>query len=575
MLKFSAKAFVMSKIFSKFVLQVKQLKFVQDMAKLAIKSDIRKQNLLFPPSLDELVPENHMVRVVDSVIERLDISDILSTYKGGGNSAFNPKMMLKVLVFAYLSNVYSSRRIEELLRRDVYFMWLAGMRRPDFRTINYYRGKRLKDGFDAVFTQVVRLLHEEGLVSLKVQYIDGTKIESAANRYTFVWRGSVEKYDARLRSKTEALLRQIEQDHAIECQGNPVGEELTAEDVTRRIERIKAKVDKENLSKEERKAIRQMETDAVPRMDRYKEQLKTMGNRNSYSKTDPDATFMRMKEDAMLNGQLKPGYNVQISTENQFITNFGIYQRPGDTLTMIDYLESFRNRYGIQSDDIVADSGYGSEENYEYMFANGMTPYVKYNMFHVEQRRRYRNDPFRVSNLFYNDREDFYVCPMGQKMSFIRQEKRYTASGYEQTVSIYRASRCEGCPLRGQCHRSKRDRQIEVNHTLDDYKARARELLTSEQGLVHRSNRPVEPEAVFGQIKECGKFRRLRLRGLSGAKIEFGLKALAHNLRKLALAWAKYSFLHIFLLLKPEIWMHNNQNLGLFSKSGFKDTKVA
>ena len=517
------------------------------MAKLAIKSDNRKQNLLLPPSLDELVPENHMVRVVDAVIDRLDISDILSTYRGGGNSAFNPKMMLKVLVFAYLSNVYSSRRIEELLRRDIYFMWLAGMKRPDFRTINYYRGKRLKEGFDTVFTQVVRLLHEEGFVSLKVQYIDGTKIESVANKYTFVWRGSVEKYDARLKAKTEALLRQIEQNHAIENQENPVPEELTAEEVTKRVERIKEKVDADNLGKEERKALKQIETDSVPRMNRYREQLETMGTRNSYSKTDPDATFMRMKEDAMLNGQLKPGYNVQISTENQFITNFGIYQRPTDTLTMISYLESFKARYGMQSEEIVADSGYGSEENYEYMFSNGMTPYVKYNMFHVEQRRGYRNNPFRVSNLFYNPDDDFYVCPMGQKLKFIRQEKRYTASGYQQTVSVYRAGRCEGCPLRGQCHKSKRDRQIEVNHTLADYKARARELLTSEQGIKHRSNRPIEPEAVFGQIKECGRFRRLRLKGLTGAKIDFGLKALAHNLRKLAQAWAKSSFFDKFL----------------------------
>ena len=536
------------------------------MAKLAIKSDNRKQNLLLPPSLDELVPENHMVRVVDAVIDRLDISDILSTYRGGGNSAFNPKMMLKVLVFAYLSNVYSSRRIEELLRRDIYFMWLAGMKRPDFRTINYYRGKRLKAGFDAVFTQVVELLHEEGFVSLKVQYVDGTKIESVANKYTFVWRGSVEKYDARLKAKTEALLSQIEQSHAVENQENPVSEELTAEEVAKRVERIREKVDADNLSKEERKALKQIQTDAVPRMKRYKEQLETMGCRNSYSKTDPDATFMRMKEDAMLNGQLKPGYNVQISTENQFITNFGIYQRPTDTLTMISYLESFKNRYGMQSEEIVADSGYGSEENYEYMFRNGMTPYVKYNMFHVEQRRSYRNNPFRVSNLFYNPDGDFYVCPMGQKMKFIRQEKRYTASGYQQTVSVYRARRCEGCPLRGQCHKSKRDRQIEVNHTLDDYKARARELLTSEQGLRHRSNRPIEPEAVFGQIKECGKFRRLRLKGLTGAKIDFGLKALAHNLRKLALVWAKSSFLNKFLSSATAKRHYTNPHLSFYPK---------
>ena len=516
------------------------------MAKLAIKSDNRKQYLLLPPSLDELIPKNHLVRVVDAVIDHLDISDILATYRGGGNSAFHPRMMLKILVFAYLNNVYSSRRIEELLGRDICFMWLAGMKQPDFRTINYYRGKRLKAGFDSVFTQVVQLLHEEGFVSLKVQYIDGTKIESVANKYTFVWRGSVEKNDAKLKAKVNALLSQIEQRHAIEDDEPPVSEQANADDVAQRVERIKQKVEADKLSKEEKKAIRSVETDAIPRMKKYGEQLEKMGGRNSYSKTDEDATFMRMKEDAMLNGQLKPGYNVQVSTENQFITNFGIYQRPADTLTMIEYLESFKSRYGMHSEDIVADSGYGSEENYGYMLLNGMTPYVKYNMFHVEQCRKYRNDPFRVSNLFYNPQEDFYVCPMGQRMRFIRTEKHRTASGYEQTVSIYRATKCEGCPLRAQCHKSKADRQIEVNHTLEEYKAIARDLLTSEQGLKYRSNRPIEPEAVFGQIKQDGMFRRLRLRGLTGAKIEFGLKALAHNLRKMASLMDKTLFLRLF-----------------------------
>lgn len=513
------------------------------MAKLAIKSDTKKQNLLLPPSLDELIPANRLVRVVDAVIERLDISGILSTYRGGGNSAFNPKMMLKVLVFAYLSNVYSSRRIEELLRRDICFMWLAGMKNPDFRTINYYRGKRLHAGFDSVFTQVVQLLHEEGFVSLNVQYVDGTKIESAANKYTFVWRGAIEKYDAKLKAKTAALLSQIEQKHAIEDEELPSSDRMTDEDVARRIKRIRQKVDTERLGKEEARAIKSVETDAIPRMRKYRKQLDTLGERNSYSKTDGDATFMRMKEDAMLNGQLKPGYNVQISTENQFITNFGIYQRPGDTLMLIDYLASFRKRYGMQSKEIVADSGYGSEENYDYMLRNGMTPYVKYYMFHVEQRRKYRNDPFRVANMFYNSREDFFVCPMGQKIRFVRTDRRRTDSGYEQTVSIYHAARCSGCPLRGLCHKAKRNRQIEVNHTLEEYKAIARGLLTSGQGLRHCSRRPIEPEAVFGQIKQDGMFRRFRLKGMTGAKIEFGLKAIAHNLGKMTRFFAKSSFL--------------------------------
>lgn len=160
------------------------------------------------------------------------------------------------------------------------------------------------------------------------------------------------------------------------------------------------------------------------------------------------------------------------------------------------------SRYGRSSSEIVADSGYGSEENYEYMLMNGMTPFVKYNMFHVEQRRKYQNNAFLVSNLFYNAQEDFYVCPMGQKLSFKKTEQRKTASGFIQTVSVYCATRCQGCPLRGQCHKSKNNRRIEVNHSLEEYKAIARKLLMSERGLMHRSYRPIEPEAVFGQIKK-------------------------------------------------------------------------
>src|SRR5574344_1762567 len=274
------------------------------MAKITFKSYNPNDNLLLPPCLGDYLPKNHNARVVSAIIDRLDISEIESGYKGGGASSYNPRMLLKVIVYAYLNNVYSGRKMERLLVENIAFMWLSGIQRPDFRTINLFRSKRLAGKFDSLFTQVVLLLNEEGFVSLDVQYIDGTKIESVANKYTFVWRGSVEKYDARLKAKTEALLRQIEQNHAIENQENPVSEELTAEEVTKRVESIKEKVDVDNLGKEERKALKQIETDSVPRMNRYREQLETMESRNSYSKTDPDATFMRMKEDAMLNGQL-------------------------------------------------------------------------------------------------------------------------------------------------------------------------------------------------------------------------------------------------------------------------------
>ena len=504
------------------------------MAKLAIKSDNQNQIMLFPPSLDELIPSNHVVRIVSAVIDRLDISGILSTYRGGGNSCFDPRMMLKVLIYAYLNNVYSSRKIERMLAENICFMWLSGMSRPDYRTINYFRGKRLKTGIDGVFTQVVELLHQEGLVTLNVQYIDGSKVESSANKYTFVWRKSVEKYDSKLKQKTDALLKQIEEKYAIECEEDTSAGELTVEDFSERLERLSEKIDESEISRQEARTIKKIKEESIPKMEEYREHLEIMGERNSYSKTDHDATFMRMKEDHMMNGQLKPGYNVQISTENQFITHYGIYQRPTDTLTYITYQKAFRDRYGRFSDSNVADSGYGSEENYKFMTDNGIAPYVKFNMFHVEQKKKYSDNPFLPQNLYYNEKDNYYVCPMGQHMDFVREEKRYTESGFEQTVSIYMARRCHGCPLRAKCHKAKGNRTIEVNHRLNAYKDMVRSLLTSEEGLMHRSRRPIEPEAVFGQLKANGMFKRFRLKGLSGTGIEFGLKAIAHNLMKLS-----------------------------------------
>lgn len=412
-------------------------------------------------------------------------------------------------------------------------MWLGGGIKPDHRTINYFRGKRLKEGFDTLFTQIVELLHREGFVSLQVQYIDGTKIESAANKYSFVWRGSVEKYDARLREKTDAILKEIEQ--IIESENSDMTEDkpLSTEEFSSRVERIKERMHAEGMTKQRRKQIKELDS-AVEKMAEYDHKKEVLGNRNSYSKTDQDATFMRMKEDAMLNGQLKPGYNVQISTENQFITNYGIYQRPTDTGTLIDYLKSFKERYGITSTEIVADAGYGSEQNYEYMFTNEMIPYVMYNYFHKEQKRKFKNNPYLQPNLVYDKERDVFICPNNKELIHTETYTRTTELGYQSKVDRYTCEDCSHCPLKKECTKAKGNREIEVNHKLNEYKRQVRELLTSERGLYHRSKRPIEPEAVFGQIKDAHMFRRFRLRSLKEVNVEFGLVAMAHNIRKMA-----------------------------------------
>ena len=502
-------------------------------AKIIYKSYNQNDSLLFPVSLGELIPENHPVSTVSAIIDRLDISGIESTYKGGGTSSFHPRMLLKVIVYSYMCNVYSGRRMERLLHENVNYMWLSRMSRPDFRTINRFRSERLCDGrFEDLFRPVV-MMNREGLVSLKVQYIDGTKIESVANKYTFVWKGCVEKNKAKLEAKVDAVLKAAESVLAEE-NGECSAEEPCVEDLPERTERILRKMDEQGISDRKlRRSVEKVKDESLPKLESYGQHLGTMGQRNSYSKTDPDATFIRMKEDAMNKGQTKPGYNVQIATENQFITNYGICWKPTDWGTMIPFLDSFWERYGTQSDEIVADSGYGNEANYAYMERNGMDAYVKYNMFHTETKRRYVNNGFLVQNMHYNASEDYYVCPMGQHMERCGTHHSVSDLGYRSEVAVYRAVNCKGCPLRGMCYSSVIDRRtIKVNHRSDSFKKRARELLTSERGMMHRSNRPIEPEAVFGDIKFNHGFKRFRLKSNRKVRVEFGLVALAHNLRK-------------------------------------------
>ena len=219
---------------------------IKAMAKITFKSYNQNDSLLLPPCLGDYLPENHKARVVSAIIDRLDITEIERTYKGGGTSGYHPRMLLKVVVYSYLNNVYSGRKMEQLLVENIAYMWLSGMQTPDYNTINLFRSKRLAGCFDDLFTQVVVLLNEEGFVSLDVQYIDGTKIESAANKYTFVWKGSVEKNKAKLEGKVKAVLEKAEQ--ALELEISEGETEMSAEEVERRADKILNKMDEMGIS---------------------------------------------------------------------------------------------------------------------------------------------------------------------------------------------------------------------------------------------------------------------------------------------------------------------------------------
>lgn len=501
---------------------------------IRFKSITSQQVVLFPTNLSDKIAANHPVRLVNQIVDQLNIDDILSTYKGGGTSSYHPRVMIKILFYSYLDNVYSCRKIERQLQENIHYMWLSGDATPNFRTINNFRSQKLKNKIQHLFAAMVRLISEMGFVSLEVQYVDGTKIESASNRYTFVWRGSVEKSKAKLETKIGSVLKDIEsvmEDEQHQSNDNELPQVIDSLLLEEKIRALNAK--RSELNKKQQKQVENLEQDALPRLKKYEQQLDVLEDRNSFSKTDTDATFMRMKEDHMKNGQLKPAYNAQISTENQFVTNFSLHRRAGDTATLIPHLEQFRSLYGKQSSTVVADSGYGSEQNYQHLEDQQIEAFVKYNYFHAEQKRNYKNNPFLPANLFYNSKKDFYICPMGQHLNLVGLGKRKSELGFEFQVSIYKAQNCNGCPLGGKCHKSKGNRTIEVNHNLNRLRQLAREKLTSDVGLCHRSKRPIEPEAVFGQLKSNNRFNRFSLRGLPKVEIEIGLMAIGHNLRKL------------------------------------------
>ena len=485
---------------------------------------------LFPSRLDENISDHSPVRMINQVVDELYISPLLSTYQGGGTSSYHPRMLLKVLFYAYLNNIYSCRKIEKVMQENIHYMWLSGSQYPSFSTINRFRSQHVKECINSLFVQVVEMLVELGYVSLEVEYIDGTKIESVANKYTFVWKKSVEHYKSNLSAKIRSILSQVEEGIA--------GDNLLADEPPFEInsdqlgERISL-INKTNKDKSDLKQLKELEQNHLPKLQEYEEHLKVLGKRNSYSKTDKDATFMRMKEDAMNNGQTKPGYNLQIATAKQYILNYGFYPVSTDTTILESFLNLGYTRFSVMPNTICADAGYGSEENYHFLESNNIQAYVKYNYFHLEQKRKFKNNPFPIDKLIYNKENDTYICPQGKCLYYLQEKITTSENGYKSTIRQYQAENCSNCPLKEQCHKAKGNRIINVNEQLREYKDKVRGLLTSEQGLAHRSKRPIEPEAVFGQIKFNKAYKRFRHRGFDKVNMDFGVFAIAFNLLKM------------------------------------------
>lgn len=315
------------------------------------------------------------------------------------------------------------------------------------------------------------------------------------------------------------------------------GKAINSESIREAAAKIDERLIEAPKDKELKKAKKAIEKDYLPRMEKYEQQEEILKDRRSYSKTDTDATFMRMKEDHMKNGQLKPGYNVQIGTENQFVTGYSIHQKPGDTSCMKPHLEHLKKLHGKLPGSITADAGYGSEENYEYLEKEEIEHFVKYNTFHKEKSKKWQKDATRVQNWYYVQERDEYICGYGRYLSFIHEKKQKSDNGYESLIRVYECESCTDCPYRDKCVKGNKpdaNRRIYINRRLNELREIAKTNLESEKGLEMRSKRSVEVESAFGDIKGNFGVRRFLLRGLEKVKIEWGLYSIGHNMRKMA-----------------------------------------
>jgi transposase len=503
---------------------------------VTFKATLQNQLALLPLDLNDMVATNHPVRIVGDILDKIDISKLIAEYKTGGASSYHPKVLLKILEYAYINNIYSSRKIEEAVCQNIYFMWLAGLNKPDHNTINRFRGKRLQRTLRPIFSQVVELLCQEGLLSLKELYTDGTKIEANANRYTFIWGNSIKTNREKIKKQLSELWDYAQQIAAEEMDDtDPSGfDKIDSEKVTETIKKINEALNDKPVDKTIRQKLNYAKKNWPSALDKYERQEAQIGEgRSSMSKIDPDATFMRLKEDHMKNGQLKPAYNVQVSTNNQYIVNYSLHKQSTDTNTLIAHLEQHIKTYKVKPANITADAGYGSEENFQWLENKRITAYVKHNQFDKSQRKGKKDDKrYPADKLVYDKQKDQYQCPKGKPMHNIGSHSRKTKTGYLQTITKYETESCKYCRLKDLCHKARGNRVIEVNHNLKRLKSRADKRLKTKRGIAKRKQRCFEVESVFGNIKQNHHFRRFMLRGIEKVEIETGLLALAHNLRK-------------------------------------------
>ena len=507
----------------------------------------RPYQLKLPLEIGHTIPDNDCVRLLGQFVEELDLSDLYSTYSRVKENQVSPRQMLKIMLYAYHEHNYSSRGIEKACRRDINYMYLLeGRSAPDHATIARFRSIHFGQVADKYLAMTARYLMDLGEISGREIFIDGTKIEANANKYTFVWKKSVTKNQVKLLEKTALLVQECVESYGLREIWHGQVKEKHLSKILRKLYKIK---DEESIEfvhgsgcrkTQLQKHIELLEEYSA-RLKEYSRELEVLGDRNSYSKTDPDATFMRMKEDAMLNGQLKPAYNLQLGVDSGYISWLTLSPKPTDTSTLIPFLTgmetALKHRYPV----VVADAGYESEENYSYLEDRGISAMIKPANYEISKTRKYKQDISRRENMPYNPDGDYYTCRNGCRLYAQGIHHQRTASGYVRKQTVYWCYECTGCPHRAECLKGKnwkipeeeRFKKLTVSRKFERQRKECLDRITSEEGIQLRVNRSIQAEGAFALWKEDGAFRQFLCRGQANVYAESVLMAIAQNLDNL------------------------------------------
>ena len=520
---------------------------IQNILRQNYTSFSRPYQLKLPLEIGHIIPDNDCVRLLGQFVEELDLSDLYSTYSRVKENQVSPRQMLKIMLYAYHEGNYSSRGIEKACKRDINYMYLLeGRSAPDHATIARFRSIHFAEVAEKYLAMSVNYLMELGEISGKEIFIDGTKIEANANKYTFVWKKSVTKSQAKLLEKMALLVQECVETYGLKKIWHGQVKEKHLEKVIRQLYRIKEDEGIEFVhgsGKRKTQLQRHVEEleEASDRLKEYSRKLSILGERNSYSKTDPDATFMRMKEDAMLNGQLKPAYNLQLGVDSGYISWLTLSPRPTDTMTLIPFLKGLEASLGHRYPVVVADAGYESEENYSFLEDRKMTAVIKPANYEISKTRKYRKDISRKENMPYDPEGDFYTCMNGCKLENCGTKKRKTASGYVREETVYRCDDCLGCPHKSECIRGKnwkipeeeRFKSLNVSRKFERQRKECLNRIVSAEGIQLRVNRSIQAEGAFALWKEDQKFRQFLCRGQANVYAESVLMAIAQNIGNL------------------------------------------